>query len=205
MCVYKLWRTQSLEKRKYFSKLTYQADGPWTEIQEAAQQVKSSEPMNLTEQHLKEGRGQSSIKELLAGGRRFSEGEGGVGLEGRREWEGRQQGEQWRGREGRMKQVALPPLLPTHWHHVALVYCLLCVCVRARTGICGLGCHFTLLLVHNDCLGNCPRVLYPLCECVYVCVCVSVCVHAPGCFGVCLWQHKITPEEVWVKLSILLT
>lgn len=58
--VYKRLKLQTPERRKGFSGLTYQADGPGTEIQEAAQQVKSSKPMHLTEQDLKESRGQSS-------------------------------------------------------------------------------------------------------------------------------------------------
>lgn len=58
--VNKLLKLQPPERRKGFSELTYQADGPGAEIQEAAQQVKSSEPMHLTEEDLKKSRGQSS-------------------------------------------------------------------------------------------------------------------------------------------------
>lgn len=60
ICVYKRLKLQPPERRKGFSELTYQADSPGAEIQEAAQQVKSSEPMHLTEEDLKESRGQSS-------------------------------------------------------------------------------------------------------------------------------------------------
>lgn len=60
ICAYKWLKLQAPERRKCFSQLTYQADGPGAEIQEAAQQVKSSEPMHLTEEDLKDSRGQSS-------------------------------------------------------------------------------------------------------------------------------------------------